>query len=582
LPQHIIVAHRDPEKLNFVQKWREDWLNIWGDGKGPLQVTKSCKSEIYSHVSLMALKKDLGRLKSSSQGFNVKSVMIVPLLATGHVYGTITFGALSKRKFHKCDLSVAEEMGRQGGMAIANSRLYKIAKVAEANAAEGKELFRTLSETLPQLVWTAFPDGRLDYFNSRWEEYCGYKPKDNPRFWKSIIHPDHLEPMYKKWHHSLITGTLYEYILPIKDRNGNYVWHLSRGFPTKDTQGNVMKWFGACTNIDSQKREEGRIQKLQDLTSALSRAVTQNEIGDALLRRIVNLPGTKVAALGLCKLNGDKVELATAFYEPHKKKVQILLPKEVSLTDPDPLCLCIKGKKKIVLESKSATLSKFPRLRDIGSLCVLPLIFQSRTLGALAIHFDTEGKVSDETQAFLNAVIHLTSQALERARLFESELHLRHRAEENEQRLKFLALASTILSENLDHEKTLKNIVAHAVPYFCDGCFVDLVNDDGQIDRIAASYYDSKQEQILFDFVNAHENLYKSPTSQVLATGESLLMDLEEATNLEFVAQGRPDILEMVKSLNPKSIIMVRLGPKEKPIGVMSFFYKCFLPSFQQ
>lgn len=574
-PRRLIASHRDPEKLELTKFWQEAFAPSWDNSKGAANVMRTGKSEIYSDVT----NEDIRGAARNDEHYQamidlgIKSAMIVPLVAAGNIYGAITFvGAESGRKYCTSDLVMAEEMGRQGGTAIANARLYKMAKIAQSDAERGKELFRTLSETLPQLVWTAHPDGRLDYFNHRWEEFCGRKPEDTPDFWKWVVHPDHLVAMYEKWRHSLATGTLYEFSVAMRDRNGNYCWHLSRGFPTKDAEGKVVKWFGACTNIEAQKRQEDRIQKLQDLTSAVSRAVTQTEIGDVLLKHVTKISGASSTSIGLINFDASKIELTTASRNSDEGDIRLTLPQRVSFSDPDPVCSGIREKKKVALKSKLEVLAAFPHLQDVGSLCVLPLVFQGRSLGAMAIYFKSEKRISEEDELFCDAVIQQASQALERARLFESELYLRHHAEENEQRLKFLSEASIILSENLDHEKTLKNIVAHAVPYFCDGCFVDLVTEEGAINRIAASYYDVKRGNLLFDLVKAHRPHHKSPINHVLATGESLIMDLELNENLEFIAQGRQDILEMVKSLNPKSIILVHLGPKEKPIGVMSFF----------
>jgi PAS domain S-box-containing protein len=578
LPRRLTITHRNPHMSEYAKDWQKRWPPTWTQDRGTSNVMMTGTSEIYPEVT----DKDLRAAARSKEHYEaltqmgIKSAMIVPLIASGNIYGAITFvGAESGRKFCASDLIMAEEMGRQGGVAIANAQLYKMAKNAQAAAEPGKELFRTLSETLPQLVWTAHPDGRLDYFNNRWEEFCGRKPEDTPEFWKWIIHPDHLDLMYEKWRTSLETGTLYELTLALRERNGNYAWYLSRGFPTKDSQGNVVKWFGACTNIDAQKRQEDRIQKLQDLTSAVSRAVTQTEIGDVLLRHVTKISGARATSIALLNFDASKIELTTATRKPGALEdgdIQLNLPREVSFSDRDPVCLGIRDQKKMALETKSEVLAAFPHLQDVAGLCVLPLVFQGRSLGAMAIYFDYERKISEEELRFCDAIVQQASQALERARLFESELYLRHHAEESELRLKFLAEASTILSENLDHEKTLKNIVAHAVPYFSDGCFVDLVMEEGSINRIAASYYDPRKGNLLFDLVKAHRPHQKSPINHVLSTGESLLMDLEDNRNLEFIAQGRQDILDMVKSLNPKSIILVHLGPKEKPIGVMSFF----------
>jgi len=109
---------------------------------------------------------------------------------------------------------------------------------------------------MPQIVWTARPDGFVDYYNRRWYDYTGLAEGD-PGYetWRPILHPDDMEPTLNLWHSSLASGRPWEMQSRFRDRkNDSWRWHLGRALPLRDEQGNVAKWVGTFTDIDDHKR----------------------------------------------------------------------------------------------------------------------------------------------------------------------------------------------------------------------------------------------------------------------------------------------------------------------------------------
>jgi PAS domain S-box-containing protein len=115
--------------------------------------------------------------------------------------------------------------------------------------------YRFLAETIPQQVWTAQPDGALDYVNRRALDYFSL---DNARVlgagWQQVVHPEDIEGSVERWSHSLSTGDTYEVEFRLRDSGGVYRWHLARALPMRDADGRIVKWFGTNTDIDEQKQ----------------------------------------------------------------------------------------------------------------------------------------------------------------------------------------------------------------------------------------------------------------------------------------------------------------------------------------
>ncbi|WP_230532271.1 sensor histidine kinase [Microvirga roseola] len=122
---------------------------------------------------------------------------------------------------------------------------------------ETENQFAVLAETLPQLVWSARPDGYHDYFNRRWQEFTGLTPEQSGgEGWQAAIHPDDLPHLLSRWRYSLETGSHYEEEHRIRNTAGDYEWALTRAIPIQDLSGNIVRWFGTSTNIDAQKKAE--------------------------------------------------------------------------------------------------------------------------------------------------------------------------------------------------------------------------------------------------------------------------------------------------------------------------------------
>jgi PAS domain S-box-containing protein len=135
-------------------------------------------------------------------------------------------------------------------------------KEAEDALRASEERFRQLANSMPQLVWTAEPDGTVDYYNDAAEGYSGVERLPDGRWrWEPVLHPDDLEPTRRAWADALRTGKAYQVAHRVKGRDGRHRWHLSRGVPVRDAAGRIVKWYGTATDIDDQKLAEEALRE---------------------------------------------------------------------------------------------------------------------------------------------------------------------------------------------------------------------------------------------------------------------------------------------------------------------------------
>ncbi|HLH05553.1 MAG TPA: PAS domain S-box protein [Bryobacteraceae bacterium] len=141
-------------------------------------------------------------------------------------------------------------------------------KRIQAALAASESQFRQLADAMPQIVWTAGPDGRVDYYNERWYEFTGF---DRNTFgdisWEGILHPGDLQRCRATWYEAVKSGEPYNIEYRFFDRaNQQWRWFVGRALPVRDESGTIVKWFGSCTDIDQQKRVQEDLRRAnQDL-----------------------------------------------------------------------------------------------------------------------------------------------------------------------------------------------------------------------------------------------------------------------------------------------------------------------------
>jgi PAS domain S-box-containing protein len=130
-------------------------------------------------------------------------------------------------------------------------------KLAEDALRESEHRWRSLTEALPQLVWSATPDGACDYFSTQWTQHTGV-PESQLLGWRwlEVLHPDDREPTRQLWTDSVAGRGPYDVEYRVRRSDGVYRWFKTRGIPIRDGDGSIVKWFGTCTDITDLKQAE--------------------------------------------------------------------------------------------------------------------------------------------------------------------------------------------------------------------------------------------------------------------------------------------------------------------------------------
>ncbi|MDX2183923.1 MAG: PAS domain-containing protein, partial [Gemmatimonadaceae bacterium] len=119
---------------------------------------------------------------------------------------------------------------------------------------QSENRFREIADLSPQITWSTLPDGHHDYYNKRWYEFTGVpEGSTDGEGWNGMFHPEDQPLAWEKWSHSLKIGEPYEIEYRLRRHDGEYLWFLGRALPMRDAQGNIVRWFGTCTDIHDRK-----------------------------------------------------------------------------------------------------------------------------------------------------------------------------------------------------------------------------------------------------------------------------------------------------------------------------------------
>ena len=374
---------------------------------------------------------------------------------------------------------------RRVALAVAAERAAFAVAAAKAEAArrvaeESQMRYRLLAETVPALVWTATPDGRIDYVSDQAAAYVGATPTEVlGEGWAAFLHPDDVTPTRHRWQRSVAAEQPYEIEFRIwSAATRTYRWHLGRAVPRRDPAGRVAGWVGANTDVEESKVAETalrgaraaaeqaaeRARRLQALTAALSGALTPAQVADAVLREGMAALGAKGGGVTLVTADGAHQELVSVagFADRDTRAWE-----RFSLAEPYPANEVVARRAPVLLSTMEEYAARYPSLAvavaagGYHAYAAAPLEVDERVLGAIGYNFTESRTFTDDDRAFVLALAQQTAQALERARLYEAERAARTRAEEARARADEANRAKSEFLSTMSHElRTPLNAIA--------------------------------------------------------------------------------------------------------------------------
>jgi PAS domain S-box-containing protein len=167
-------------------------------------------------------------------------------------------------------------------------------KTAADAVVETAAKFETLAQTLPNMIWTSMPDGRMEWLNDRVSEYCGLPDEAlTPEGW-SPVHPDDLATATTRWREALASGTPYVAEYRIRRHDGMFRWHITRAIPIRGSNGAIIRWIGSSADIQDQKSSE---ESLANLNASLEEQV-RDRTRDLLAAEATLRQSQKMEAVG--------------------------------------------------------------------------------------------------------------------------------------------------------------------------------------------------------------------------------------------------------------------------------------------
>src|SRR3569623_476088 len=240
-------------------------------------------------------------------GLGLLAAWSMPIKARdGRVLGTFGTYFRERREPFPEEIQSVEILARTAALAIESAR-------GEAARIASELDFRTLADNMSQLAWMADEQGVPCWFNQRWLDYSGVAlDAMRGEGWAELYHPEHRERVAARMHACWQSGQAWEDIFPLRGRNGEYRWFLSRAVPIRDEAGKVIRWFGTNTDVTEVRRAQEALRE-SDRRKDLFLAVLAHELRNPLAP-IAN-------ALQILRMKQDDAQLARNLHEMMERQV---------------------------------------------------------------------------------------------------------------------------------------------------------------------------------------------------------------------------------------------------------------------
>jgi PAS domain S-box-containing protein len=323
-------------------------------------------------------------------------------------------------------------------------------KRAELLRQEGDRQFQLLANSIPQLAWMAGPDGSVFWHNQRWYDYTGLSPEAAQGWgWQTAIAPAEQQRVLASWQHALTLRHSWEETVPLRRRDGEIRWHLSRAFPLTGADGRVMRWFGTDTDISERRRTESTLRFLADVSDALSALVdgasTLQKLADLAIPEFADWcvahtiqPDGCVQQVALSHQSQERMQRVLDYNLEHPAGWnEILAIGEVLRTgQPELLIDVTEAARRAGLPNDEDRACLLDELALLSAISV-PLKAHGRLFGVLTFATAESRRTYDASHLHIaEDLAHRASTSLENARLYEDAREADRRKDE------FLAMLS--------------------------------------------------------------------------------------------------------------------------------------------
>jgi PAS domain S-box-containing protein len=240
-------------------------------------------------------------LKATIARENIAALAFIPLVAHGGVIGKFMAYYDAPRQLDAEQTELALTIARQLGFGIERERAKRFRELAEQRQHRSDSEFRTLADNIHQFAWMTDATGWIYWYNQRWFDYTGATLDEMQGWgWTKVHHPDHVERVVSSFSRAVETGLPWEDTFPLRGKDGQYRWFLSRALPIRDAAGAVLRWFGTNTDITERLQAEEQ------------RTVLINELNHRVKNTLATVQSVAMQTLRNAEQSGDALGLFNA------------------------------------------------------------------------------------------------------------------------------------------------------------------------------------------------------------------------------------------------------------------------------
>ncbi|MEJ0086277.1 MAG: PAS domain S-box protein [Pseudomonadota bacterium] len=309
---------------------------------------------------------------------------------------------------------------------------------------ESRARFKTLAESLPQMIWTCMRDGYCDYLSRQWLDYTGRSEAQQlGRGYLEQVHPDDRVKVQMEWARVIGTGDNFDMSFRIRRFDGIYRWFKTRAVPLRDPAGRILKWFGSNTDIEdfvmAERRLKVQLERMQLLdrtTQAIAMHQEPRKVFEVVLRSLEENLGITFGCLCLYQAEPELLTVACVGDRSAALARQIGLTVQAQIEiDENSLARCVHGE--LVYEPNIEE-SQFPftaRLAAAGlrALVAAPLMVEKEVLGVLVVARSEADSFTGDDCEFLRQLSSHVALAGQQARLYAALQEAYHDLRETQQ-----------------------------------------------------------------------------------------------------------------------------------------------------
>jgi PAS domain S-box-containing protein len=294
---------------------------------------------------------------------------------------------------------------------------------------ESRARFKTLAESLPQMIWTCQRDGYCDYLSRQWLDYTGRSEAQQlGAGWLEQVHPDDRTKVQSEWSRVLASADAFDLIFRVRRFDGVYRWFKTRAVPLRDPAGRILKWFGSNTDIEDfvvaerkLKVQLERMQLLDRTTHAIGAHHDLRQVFEIVLRSLEDNLGIEFACLCVYQAEPQVLIISCVGERSADLGKQIGISEGAQIeVDANGLGRCVHGELMYEPDISVAQLPFPARLATAGlaSMVAAPLVIENEVFGVLVVAKRRVGDFSSDDCEFLRQLSSHVALAAHQSRLY--------------------------------------------------------------------------------------------------------------------------------------------------------------------